>query len=144
MLGDAEFHHLGVAVRNRAPALSLLSALGYAHGESVLDPLQNVRLTFCSHPTQPAIELIEPGEGAGPLDKILRDGDGIAYHVCYSVKSSATVLQELEAAGQRVMTVSPVKPAVLFPGSAVSFYFIIGFGLVELVEPLTIEQPQRD
>ena len=137
MLDRTAFHHLGVAVRRKESALVFLKTLGYASGETLLDPLQNVRLTFCTHPSQPAIELIEPGDGAGPLDKLLRDIDTIAYHVCYEVADSKATLKEFEAKGIRTMMVSDVKPAVLFPGCAVSFHFVIGFGLIELVEPLT-------
>lgn len=138
MLERAKFHHIGVAVRRRSDALNFLTMLGYAAGETIHDPLQSVQLTLCTHPTQPTVELIEPTSGSpgGPLDRLLRDNTGLAYHCCYSVPSSEAALIALEQRGLRVVTASPAKPAVLFPGSAVSFHQIVGFGLIELLEPL--------
>jgi len=136
MLVNARFHHLGLAVRHRKHAAAFLAALGYRIGPEVFDPLQNVRLTFCESDTDPAIEIIAPGEGSGPVDSILRRTEAMAYHTCYAVADSAETMRALERAGMRVITVSPVKPAVLFPGHGVSFHQIPGFGLIELVEPL--------
>lgn len=138
MLARARFHHIGVAVRRRDDALNFLAMLGYSAGETIHDPLQNVLLTLCTHPEQPVVELIEPVSGSpgGPLDRLLRDNTGLAYHCCYSVPSSDAALEELQQRGLRVVTASPAKPAVLFPGSAVSFHQIVGFGLIELLEPV--------
>jgi hypothetical protein len=138
MLINARFHHLGLAVRHRRHAAAFLAGIGYRIGPEVFDPLQNVRLTFCESDTEPAIEIIAPGEGSGPVDNILRHTDAMAYHTCYAVADSTETVRELQRTGMRVMTVSPVKPAILFPGQAVSFHQIPGFGLIELVEPLVV------
>jgi hypothetical protein len=136
MLINARFHHLGLAVRNRKHAAAFLAGIGYRIGPEVFDPLQNVRLTFCENDNGPAIEIITPGEGTGAVDSILRHTEALAYHTCYAVADSAETARELQRAGMRVMTISAVKPAILFPGQAVSFHQIPGFGLIELVEPL--------
>jgi|HubBroStandDraft_4_1064222.scaffolds.fasta_scaffold04915_6 hypothetical protein len=136
MLKAAKFHHIGVCVRNREEAVTFLSILGYSSGETILDPLQNVKLTLCTHPSQPPIELVEPTSNPGPLDRLLRNNTGFAYHCCYRVENSQEALKELERQGIRAVTASSAKPSVLFLGSQVSFYQILGFGLVEFLEPI--------
>ncbi len=136
MLINARFHHLGLAVRNRKYAAAFLAGIGYRIGPEVFDPLQNARLTFCEKDDGPAIEIIAPGEESGAVDSILRHTETLAYHTCYAVSDSAETTRELRRAGMRVITTSTVKPAILFPGQAVSFHQIPGFGLIELVEPL--------
>lgn len=132
----ADFHHLGLAVRTLERAKPMLDALGYSMvGETVYDPLQNVNLTMYRHAEQPALELIERGLGDGPLERLLKSSEAIAYHLCYQVKDGAKFREDLDAQGVRLMTVSEPKPAVLFPDQAVSFHFVTGFGLIELLEP---------
>ena len=129
------FHHLGLAVRRPAEAVTFLTALGYQVGAALFDPLQKVNLQFCTHPEKPAVEIIYPGEGQTPLDGILKQRDALAYHCCFETQSSTEAIASLEARGLRVLPISPIKAAALFPGQAVSFYQIPGFGLFELLEP---------
>ncbi len=135
MVVPAKFEHLGLAVRRPRDALTMLAALGYAIGEEVFDPLQNVRLVLCTHPEKPDVEVIAPGDGANPLEGILKVKDALAYHCCYRVESAASTIAGLESAGVRIMEVLPPTPATLFPGHRVSFYTAVGFGLFELLEP---------
>jgi methylmalonyl-CoA/ethylmalonyl-CoA epimerase len=130
------FHHLGLAVRRPQEAVAFLSALGYRAGESVLDPNQNVNLMMCAHETEPDVEIIWPSDTRGPLDAMLqRHSSGIIYHACYVTDDLSAALAAMEKAGLRAVCVSPPKPAPLFDGRMVSFYNIIGIGLVEILEP---------
>jgi hypothetical protein len=130
-----QFHHLGLAVRRPEEALKFLGLLGYKLGAPVLDPAQNVHLQMCTHPTQPAVEIIWPGLGPGPVDKLTsRHSAGIVYHVCYQTDDLAAVLQQWERAGVLVFCVSKPVPAPLFAGRKVSFYNVVGLGLVEMLE----------
>ena len=116
------FHHFG-----------LLSGLGFDVRGPVDDPLQNVRLYWATHHTLPPIEIIAAASTPGAvsnLTKTLRQG---VYHLCFDVSDLSSCLRSFEAHG-RVVQVSPAKPAVLFEGRAVSFYFIENFGLVEFLE----------
>jgi methylmalonyl-CoA/ethylmalonyl-CoA epimerase len=129
------FHHLGLAAQTPDPAKSFLLALGYHVGETIFDPLQNVRLTMCEHRSMPAVEIVSRGDGKGPLDYLLsRHSDGLIYHMCYSTGDLERALQALVEAGLRVHCVSPPKPAILFAGKRVSFYQIIGMGLIEIID----------
>lgn len=129
------FHHFGLAVRQSHDAVIFLTAMGYRMGEPVFDENQNVRLMIGSHDTEPPVEIIYEGEDTGPIDKLLqRHAQGIIYHICYVTENLAGSLDRLEAAGLRVVCVSPPKPALLFKGRKVSFYNIVGIGLIEILE----------
>ena len=90
---------------------------------------------MCSHPTEPALEIIWPGAGKGPIDALVqRHASGIVYHVCYETDDLPAALAGLAGAGIHVVCVSPRKPALLFAGRNVSFYNVVGMGLIEIVE----------
>jgi len=133
-LDDWTFHHFGLALKSDRTARDFLGALGYHRGETVYDPLQNVRLALCEKAGEPSIELITPGEGEGPLSAILKRYDQLFYHSCYSVPDRRAALEKLEKAGLRVIENAPPTPAVLFGGRQVSFHTIVGYGLIELLD----------
>lgn len=130
-----KFHHLGVAVRQPAEAENFLSLLGYRLGEAVFDPGQNVHLKMCVHEAEPAVEIIWPSKTKGPIHKLTdRHAAGIIYHACYETNNLAAALAQFAEAGLRAVCISPPTPAPLFGGRKVSFYNIIGMGLVEILE----------
>jgi len=129
------FHHFGVAVRRPDEARKFVAALGYQGGEAVFDPAQNVHLQLCTHAQQPAVEIIWPGDSTGPVDKLAkRHAAGIIYHLCYETDNLAAAIAGLEAAGLSPICISPPTPAPLFGGRPVSFYNVVGLGLVEILE----------
>jgi hypothetical protein len=130
-----KFHHFGIAVMRQEQAAAFARALGYTIGEPVFDPEQNVHLAMCSHISEPALELIWPGTSAGPIDKLVqRHASGIIYHTCYQTENLEAALSGLEAQGISAVCVSPRKPALLFSGRKVSFYNVVGMGLIEILE----------
>jgi Glyoxalase/Bleomycin resistance protein/Dioxygenase superfamily len=129
-----KFHHWGLAVRQPAEAEKFLCLLGYRLGEAVFDPGQNVHLKMCVHETGPAVEIIWPGETTGPIHKLTdRHAAGIVYHVCYETNNLTAALAQLAEVGLRVVCISPPMQAPLFGGRPVSFYNIVGMGLVEIL-----------
>lgn len=132
-----QFHHFGLAVRRPAEARAFVQALGYEPAEQVFDPAQNVNLQMCYHPAQPAVEIIWPGPTPGPVNKLnQRNPAGIIYHLCYATNDLAAALDQLAAAGLQPVCISPPTPALLFGGRKVSFYNVLGMGLVEILEPI--------
>lgn len=128
------FHHLGLAVANPHKAKGLLKGLGYSIGEEVEDDLQQVKLIMCQSNHMPDVEIIFSGEIPGPIDNIIQtSGEGI-YHMCYTTKNLSETLTQLKRDGNRLICVSPSKPAILFGGKQVSFYMVTGFGLIEILE----------
>ncbi len=127
------FHHFGLAVSAPEEAFRYLAALGYAEGNSAFDPLQRVNLAMRHHPTMPDVEVIWPGDGPSPIDKMVKRTGSMIYHLCYACPDPEAAIAALDATGLQTMLVSPPTPAVLFGGREVSFYTVSGFGLIELL-----------
>jgi hypothetical protein len=128
------FHHLGLAVKQPRQATTFVSSLGYQLGETIFDQGQNVFSMLCTHETQPAIEILWPGETKGPIDDLTqRHPVGIIYHICYETGNLTAALAKLEEAGNRVVCISPPKLAPLFGNRKVSFYNVLGIGLIEIL-----------
>jgi methylmalonyl-CoA/ethylmalonyl-CoA epimerase len=135
-LANLAFHHLGLAVKDDTAALVFLSGLGYAPGERLYDPLQNVFVRLCVAQGRPTVEIVQPGEqGASPVDSVVARFNEMIYHTCYEVEDLDAVLAEMKALGLRVQALGERKPAILFAGRHVSFHRIQGVGIVELLEP---------
>lgn len=130
------FHHLGLGTEDPKAAAHFLSGLGYRIGPTIFDPLQNVHLAMCAHDRAPSVEIISPGEGAGPLDKLISaHKDGLVYHMCYTSADLDRSLEAMESDERiRVHSISPPTEGVLFGGKRVSFYLVEGVGLIEVIE----------
>jgi hypothetical protein len=129
-----KFDHLGLAVRDPEPAKKFLSNIGYQVGSAVCDPLQQVNLTLCRSENSPDIEIVYPSGTAGPLDNLFRTGREGIYHACYNTANADLALKLMREDGLTVVCVKQKKPAVLFRGDMVSFYHVVGFGLIEVRE----------
>jgi catechol 2,3-dioxygenase-like lactoylglutathione lyase family enzyme len=127
------FHHLGLAVRRPHKAFDFLASLGYREGRQVYDPLQSVNLAMRHHPAMPDVEVIWPGEAPSPVDKLVTGGKSLVYHICFATEDASRALAELTAAGHQIVEIAPPKPAILFDNLAVSFYNVLGFGMIELI-----------
>jgi len=129
-----EFHHFGLAVRDPKLAFVYLAALGYRDGATCFDDYQRVNLAMRHHATMPDVEVIWPGEGPSPLDRMLQKNDSNIYHLCYTSRSLSGSLAAIEAAGLDVVPVRDPAPAPLFGGLEVSFYAVDGFGIIEIIQ----------
>jgi hypothetical protein len=127
------FHHVGLAVRLSEPAFIYLGALGYRIGRAVFDPLQRVNLSMCSHCEMPDVEVIWPGDGPSPVDNLIKRRGSAVYHLCYHSLDPEGAVAAMEAAGLRVLQISPPQPAILFGGLAVSFHAVADLGLIEII-----------
>lgn len=130
---DLVFHHFGMAVQRPDGAFRMLRALGYRDGATAFDPLQAVHVAMRHHPEMPDVEVIWPGDGPSPIDKLIKPGDGRIYHLCFVAEDAEATLARWQAAGLEVVPVREPRPAVLFDGRPVSFHHIAGFGLIELI-----------
>jgi hypothetical protein len=130
------FHHLGLAVPDSTAAELFLRGQGYNAGKTVSDPLQIADLTMWRHPSAPDIEVICPADQTkGPVAEILAvRPEGLVYHLCYTTNDLNDSIDRMEQSGLRPFEVSPAKPAVLFGGERVSFFMILGVGLIEIIE----------
>lgn len=130
-----KFHHLGLAVREPTDARVFVSMLGYRIGDPVFDPAQNVHLQLCTHETHPMVEIIWPANTLGPLERLTkRHASGIIYHICYETEDLSALLARFSQAKLRFICISPPKTAPLFGGRMVSFYDVVGVGLIEILQ----------
>ena len=127
------FHHLGLAVRTPENALVFVKGLDYEIHPSIYDNFQNVNLILCSHELMPNIEIIFPSDTPGPLDNILKKNSELIYHICYSTMDLEQSLEKIKFIN-KIIAVTYPKPAILFSNKLVSFYKVIGFGLIEIIE----------
>jgi|ERR1700743_2343623 hypothetical protein len=135
-LSELTFHHFGLAVSDPEEAFLYLASLGYTEGNCVFDPLQRVNLAMRHHVLMPDVEVIWPGEGPSPIDNLVKRTGSMIYHLCYTCPDPEATLFALEAAGLKIMPISPPTPAILFRGRDVSFHHIAGFGLIEILYPI--------
>lgn len=129
-----DFHHIGLAVSNPKPAEQVMKALGYRLSRDTFDPKQNVNLIFCEHAGLPNLEIVYAKSKPNPIGVYLEQSDPCWYHICYSTSNLDKSLTALKNRQLRLICVSPPKPAILFGGRKVSFYFAKGFGLIEFLE----------
>jgi hypothetical protein len=134
VLAELAFHHLGLAVAAPEEAFRYLASLGYTAGNSAFDPIQKVNLAMRHHALMPDVEVIWPGDGPSPIDKLIKQTGSMIYHLCYACTNAELALDALAASGVEIIPVSPPAPAVLFGGQKVSFHHISGFGLIEILE----------
>lgn len=126
------FHHLGLAVPAPDQAFAFLAGLGYAAGAQTFDPLQNVNLAMRHHASMADVEVIWPGDGPSPIDRMIKHGNMI-YHMCFETDDAAASIAALEADGLRVFSLGEPKPARLFGGVPVSFHRVDQVGLIEFI-----------
>jgi hypothetical protein len=128
------FHHLGLAVTSPEEAFRYLTSLGYTAGNTAFDPIQRVNLAMRHHPVMPDVEVIWPGDGPSPIDKLVKRSGTMIYHLCYACPDAEEALEALSVSGVEIIPVSAPAPAILFGGQKVSFHHVSGFGLIELLE----------
>lgn len=132
---DWRFHHIGLALKKEDQALKFLTALGYVTGDKIYDPAQDVNLRLLTSEGKPTIEFVMQGENPdGPLKPFLKGFNEMMYHTCYEVTDREKALADLATQGLRALQIAPPKPAILFGGRLVSFYQVIGFGIIEFLE----------
>ena len=130
------FHHLGLATKRFESATIFLKGLQYHIPKLVYDKEQNVNLALCTHAKQPDIELIcEPDNSRHhPLVGILENRDSMLYHTCYFSNNPDESILKMKDDGLRLSIISKPKPAILFSNRLVSFYYVRGFGLLEVID----------
>jgi len=136
-LDGLKFHHLGLATKNEKKATDFLRGLGYSINEIVYDPLQNVNLILCKHESYPNVEIIFPkyiNDINSPLSNIFKFQSELVYHICYTTTDLELSINKIKKLGLRVIPISLKKRAILFNNDLVSFYKIVGFGIIEILE----------
>ena len=128
-----KFHHIGLAVKNPNKTIIFTKNLGYEIADEVYDNLQRVYLRMCFHSEMPNIEIIYSDIPDSPIEKILKYQKEKFYHICYTTNNLKLTIKTIKEVNH-LITVSYPKPAILFNNNPVSFYYISGFGIIEILE----------
>jgi methylmalonyl-CoA/ethylmalonyl-CoA epimerase len=117
-----KLHHIGFVVLSiQESAESFARSLGATwDGNIVFDPLQKVRVTFFQgrNPTDPLMELVEPGGPESPVSRFVEHGGGL-HHLCYEVKDLDSHLRFCRSVGTTI--IRPPVPAVAFGGRRIAW-----------------------
>jgi len=129
------FHHIGFvvkAIEKSAPDFAA-SVLSDWDGSIIVDPLQDVRVTFLQprSPDMPVVELVEPLDSQSPVFQFLSKGGGL-HHLCYQVDSLGEHLERCRAAGDFIVR-EPV-PAVAFNQRRIAWVYTKQRLLLEYLE----------
>jgi methylmalonyl-CoA/ethylmalonyl-CoA epimerase len=102
-------------------------------GNIIFDPLQNVHVTFFQghSPTDPLIELPEPGGPESPVSRFLERGCGID-HLCYEMDDLEEHLELCKPSG--TIVIGPPAPAVAFNGRRTAWAMTKKKQLLEFLE----------
>ena len=134
---NLEFHHLGLATSDPAKACLFLTGIGYKIGKSIFDPLQGVDLIMCQHKISPEVEVISSNLLVSPILKLKsKHPNGLIYHSCFTTSNLDKSIYNIRKSNLSIICISEPKPAILFDGLSVSFYQLVGFGLIEIIETL--------
>lgn len=132
MINELRFHHIGVACRDIDETKPFYLGIGYEASETIVDPIQNIKICFLSKPSIPLIELLAPVDEKSPINRTL-DASGVTpYHICYEVDDINAAIKELRE--QRFVRVSKPQPACAIGNRQVCFLYKKEVGLIELVE----------
>jgi methylmalonyl-CoA/ethylmalonyl-CoA epimerase len=127
---------MGIAVPSLGPAEAMLSALfGYRRVSGPFDdPLQQVRVCFLAKGAGDVaeIELIEPTSEDSPVQSMVTNNKGGAYHLCFETEDIEAALRHAMEHG--CVVVSQPTPAVAFQGRRIAWIYAPSRQLFELVE----------
>jgi methylmalonyl-CoA/ethylmalonyl-CoA epimerase len=103
---DPVLHHVAVVVADLDEALARYETLGFSGGEQFVLGEQAVEVVTLRSGSG-WIELIRPTDPDGPIARYLaKRGEGV-HHVAYAVPDLVATLNELQAAGVRLIDAAP-------------------------------------
>ena len=131
---DLQFEHIGITVNNIEESLASLKRhfKTEAVSEVYRDNLQNVAILFLNA-SGIKIELIAPLDRnkKSPIDNLLKKNVAY-YHLCFRTSCFEENIADLIKNGAMEI-VKPI-PAVAFGNKKITFLFLGGLGLIEVVE----------
>lgn len=119
---DLRLHYIGFVVHSiRVCAEFFVLALGATWDRNIVfDPVQKVRVTLLQahNPSEPLMELVEPGGVESPVAQFAERGGGL-HHVCYEVNDLDLQLRFCQSVGTQI--IRPPIPAVAFGGRRIAW-----------------------
>lgn len=131
LLGQFEFHHIGVATTSIENEIATYRILGYKReGTPFIDENQGIKGQFIISGNQPRLELLENLDGRNTLTKWIDDGIK-NYHFAYLVSDIEAAITYLGK--RRFRVISPLKESSYF-GKRICFLVMPNRFLIELIE----------
>ena len=99
-LGDVYLDHIAIATKDLERSVSVFTKLGlnFSSEREIVEE-QKVKTAFAKIDGRANIELLEPLNGDGPIQKYIeKKGEGI-HHLCFSVKDVKASTEKLRADG---------------------------------------------
>lgn len=131
MLSNLNFHHIGYAVRDIAKSSAIFINMGYSVSQTIIDPIQNVKIALLSKVDNPLIELVEATDDKSPVLGIISKVGVSAYHICYQTSDIEQTISELKK--QRFLCMFKPVEAVAFGNRKICYLYHSDVGLIELL-----------
>ena len=132
MLKNAKFHHIGTAVNSIEAAKPFYEAGGYAVSDTVLEPVQKVKVAYARKDGVPTVELLEPLDETSPIVNILKKNGCTPYHSCFAVENLQHAIKEARKIGY--MPLGKPVPGHGLDDALMVFVYNKNVGLVQLME----------
>lgn len=133
--GQVKLHHIGFVLASiEESAASIATSLGATWDENIiLDPLQNVRVSFLQgfDNRDALIELVEPHGPQSPVSQFLEKGGGL-HHLCYEVENLESHLEFCRLG--KTVVIRPPVPAIAFDGRRIAWAVTAKKILLEFLE----------
>lgn len=132
-MNNFTFHHIGIGTTAFEAAISVYIELGYELIDSIDDHGLDVRIAFLRGAAGPYIEIVAPLGPEGPLKSLLsRRLLPNPYHTCYATDDLVSAGKYIRSKG--FIHLGPPRPALVFSGALIQYYYHQAIGLFELVQ----------
>ena len=132
MLKEAKYHHIGFAVASIEKAKPFYLSAGCAVSETVVKPVQKVKVAYARRDGFPMVELLEPLDETAPVCKILAKNGNTPYHCCYEVPDIKATIAEARKEG--FLPLGRPVPGHGLDDALMIFLYNKDVGLVQVVE----------
>ncbi len=129
---DTYFHHIGLATKHPEESFRFLLGGGYSIEVKGREEKQGVNIALLTHSILPSIEVIWDFSENSPIANFLKTQDSNCYHICFATNDYKNTMKYLEE-NSRAILISPLTPSTLMENTSVSFHYVKGIGLVELL-----------
>lgn len=133
MIPQFELDHIGVAVSSIDAVLPFYKAMGWTEFPTEIVPTEKVKVAFIKMQNQANIELLEATSTDSVIHRFVEKRGAGIHHICVRVRDIEKVMEQLKAAGVRVIDDKP-RPGA--HGCRVAFVHPASTGgvLIELSE----------
>jgi methylmalonyl-CoA/ethylmalonyl-CoA epimerase len=132
MLKEAKFHHIGIAVLSIDAIKPFYTAMGYEVSDTVIEPVQLVKVAYARKGGCPVMELLEPLNEKSPVQNILKRMGNTPYHVCFEVPNLSDAIKEARAWG--FLPLAKPVPGRGLDNAMMLFLYNKNVGLIQIME----------